>query len=93
MKSAKFSKFFSSPPPYLHFHATSLTELPYFVCFSRTPPPLERGRYKWKIPNAISSFKDGFCVGCHVPRRQSHLQSPTLLAQEEYSITLPTLRT
>ena len=31
---------FLSSPPFLHFHATSLTELPYFVCISITTPPL-----------------------------------------------------
>ena len=51
MMSAKFSDFLTPPPPCPHFHATSLTELPYHVRFSRTPiPPLECGRHKWKLP-------------------------------------------
>ena len=38
MTSANFSAFRPSLPcP--HFHATSLTELPYFIHFSRTPSP------------------------------------------------------
>ena len=36
--SAKFSDFFSPSPLCPHFHATSLTELPYPARFSRTPP-------------------------------------------------------
>ena len=36
MTSAKFSDFLKPLPP---CHATSLTELPYFVRFSRTPSP------------------------------------------------------
>ena len=52
MTSAKLSDFFIPFPLCPHFHATSLTELPYFVCFSRTPnPPPECGRHIWKPPN------------------------------------------
>ena len=40
MTSAKFSDFLTpSRPPCLHFHATSLTKLPYCICFWGTPLP------------------------------------------------------
>ena len=38
--SAKFRIFSPSPPlPCVHFHATSLTKLPYCICFCGTPSP------------------------------------------------------
>ena len=38
MMSANVSDFLT-PPPHVHFHATSLTKLPYCICFWVTPPP------------------------------------------------------
>ena len=39
MMSAKISDFLTPSPPCPQIHATSLTELPSFVCFSTNPPP------------------------------------------------------
>ena len=42
MTSAKISDFLTPSPPCPQIHATSLTELPYFVCFSTNPPSPHR---------------------------------------------------
>ena len=56
MTSAKFLDFLTPSPPCPQIHATSLTELPYFVCFSTNPPsPPWRGRHKWKPPNGTAA--------------------------------------
>ena len=54
----KIFRFFDPLPPSPHFHATSLTELTYFVRFSRIPP-LESGHHKWKLPSCSISPRAG----------------------------------
>ena len=62
MTSAKYSDFFL--PPLSHFHATSPTELRYYVCFSMTPPhPSSADVINGCFLRLNYGFDENFCVG------------------------------
>ena len=59
--SAKFPIFLTLSRPCLHFHATSLTKLPYCICFWGTPSPLPVQTSYVHDPSTESSAKGGKC--------------------------------